>query len=490
MNFVNRHIADRNCEAVRKSLPSALPSERKWPIRYDSIELAVVGADLIAILVASLLSSLFSDIRTGWPMTEVGQSVAHALLATSFFGSVSKLKGLYVPTELLVLGTQIRGVCLSWTWLVLLAVAVDALSISPQFCRGAGPFFAVFGLACLTAERCLVRALLLRGLSGRKFAGTTIVLITDQPLSEYAGLSQSLAILGFSVARRFALPPIGSGATSRKRLSERVIEHIRGSTIDEIVLEANSDRWPEWRALMADLKVLPIPIIFVPVGAASDLLRHPTRRIGGAVCIELQHGPLSFMANATKRAVDLFGVGVALIILAPFLALIALAIKVDSSGPVLFRQQRCGFNGHNFLIRKFRTMHVMEDGPAVVQAVPADHRVTRVGKWLRRTSLDELPQLLNVLEGSMSLVGPRPHALAHDGHFNKLLRNYAFRRRVKPGLTGWAQIHGCRGPTPDSAAIERRVEYDLWYIDNWSLQLDLAILLRTPLEVLRGRNAL
>jgi putative colanic acid biosynthesis UDP-glucose lipid carrier transferase len=268
-----------------------------------------------------------------------------------------------------------------------------------------------------------------------------------------------------------------------------VIEHIRNSNIDEIVVEANPDRWPDLRAFIADLKVLPFPIIFVPVGAASDLLRHPTRRIGGAVCIELQHGPLSPIANAKKRAIDLFGAGLALLVLAPFIGVLALAIKLDSRGPVLFKQQRCGFNGRNFIIRKFRTMHVMEDGPAVVQAMPADNRVTRVGKWLRRTSLDELPQLLNVLDGSMSLVGPRPHALAHDGQFNILLRNYAFRRRVKPGLTGWAQIHGCRGPTPDPATIEKRVEYDLWYINNWSLKLDLAILLRTPLEVLRGRNA-
>jgi putative colanic acid biosynthesis UDP-glucose lipid carrier transferase len=171
------------------------------------------------------------------------------------------------------------------------------------------------------------------------------------------------------------------------------------------------------------------------------------------------------------------------------LALAAIAIKLDSPGPVFFRQQRCGFNGRTFLIRKFRTMHVLEDGHVIAQATPLDRRVTRVGKLLRRTSFDELPQLLNVLEGSMSLVGPRPHALAHDGQFDKLVRNYAFRRRVRPGLTGWAQVHGCRGATPTASMIEARVQYDLWYIDNWSIRLDLAILLRTPMEVLRGRNA-
>jgi putative colanic acid biosynthesis UDP-glucose lipid carrier transferase len=173
----------------------------------------------------------------------------------------------------------------------------------------------------------------------------------------------------------------------------------------------------------------------------------------------------------------------------PPLLLIAAAIRLDSAGPVLFRQQRCGFNGRGFTIYKFRTMRVMEDGCSITQAVANDCRVTKVGRWLRRTSVDELPQLLNVLEGSMSLVGPRPHAIAHDTEFDLAVQQYAYRRRVKPGLTGWAQIHGSRGPTPTRALIEQRVTYDLWYIDNWSLQLDLAILLRTPMEVLRSRNA-
>ena len=173
----------------------------------------------------------------------------------------------------------------------------------------------------------------------------------------------------------------------------------------------------------------------------------------------------------------------------PLLALVAVAIKLDSPGPILFRQKRCGFNGRSFSIRKFRTMFVLEDGPSITQAQFADKRVTRLGAWLRRTSIDELPQLLNVLDGSMSLVGPRPHAVAHDNRFDKLVQNYAYRRRVKPGLTGWAQVNGYRGPTPDAASIKQRVEYDLWYIDNWSLKLDFMILLQTPLEILRGQNA-
>jgi lipopolysaccharide/colanic/teichoic acid biosynthesis glycosyltransferase len=134
-------------------------------------------------------------------------------------------------------------------------------------------------------------------------------------------------------------------------------------------------------------------------------------------------------------------------------------------------------------------MTVLEDGASVRQAQRSDSRATRLGKFLRRTSIDELPQLINVLEGSMSLVGPRPHAVAHDIEFDKVVRDYAFRHRVKPGLTGWAQVNGCRGSTPTRESIERRVKHDLWYIDNWSFTLDFYIILLTVVEVVRGRNA-
>jgi putative colanic acid biosynthesis UDP-glucose lipid carrier transferase len=219
------------------------------------------------------------------------------------------------------------------------------------------------------------------------------------------------------------------------------------------------------------------------------MFHRPFRDLGGTTCLELQRGPLSEAEHIAKRFVDVIGAGTVLVLLFPLLVLAGVAIKLDSWGPILFRQKRLGFNGRTFVIWKFRTMHVMEDGDKVVQARADDARITRVGRWLRRTSIDELPQLLNVLNGSMSLVGPRPHALAHDNQFEKLVRNYGYRQRVKPGLTGWAQINGYRGPTPSTDLIERRVELDVWYIENWSIKLDLRILLKTPVEVLRGGNA-
>lgn len=487
MNFVNRHFPER--EVTERVSPGPISRQHKWPLRYDSVEYVALCADIATILFASVVSTLLHQTQHGQATGDLSDALRLALVCAACLVCLLKTHGLYRPVELLVLRNQIRAVCMAWMSLLLFIWAVYGFAIGPSSSEQVGPLFAVLGLGLLLAERRAVKALLGRGLSGRKFATTNIVLISDQPLSKHGGLSETLAMHGYSVMGRFRLPPIGFGPTCRRRLTARVIDYIRRCQLDQVVVEADPERWLELRAIVADLRVLPFPIMFVPVGTTSELLRHPTRNLGSAVGVELQRGPLAPVECAIKRMIDLIGAGLALAILAPLLALAALAIRLDSPGPTFFRQQRCGFNGQIFLIRKFRTMHVLEDGPVILQANRADRRVTRVGKWLRRTSFDELPQLLNVLDGSMSLVGPRPHALAHDGEFDKLVRNYALRRRVRPGLTGWAQVHGCRGPTPTAVMVETRVQYDLWYIDNWSLRLDLEILLRTPVEVLRGRNA-
>jgi len=193
--------------------------------------------------------------------------------------------------------------------------------------------------------------------------------------------------------------------------------------------------------------------------------------------------------TSAKRVLDVALASITLLLCLPLLAAITLAIAADSRGPVLFRQRRTGQDGKLFGIYKFRSMHVLEDGTDIVQATKGDARVTRIGRFLRAASLDELPQLFNVLSGEMSLVGPRPHAIAHDEYYSAQIENYAVRQQVKPGITGWAQVHGARGLTADLADMQRRIELDAWYVAHESLWLDLVILARTPLEVLRRRNA-
>jgi exopolysaccharide biosynthesis polyprenyl glycosylphosphotransferase len=199
--------------------------------------------------------------------------------------------------------------------------------------------------------------------------------------------------------------------------------------------------------------------------------------------------PLSRFELLQKRAFDFLFASVALLLLTPILVVAALLIKLDSAGPIFFLQHRYGFNQKPFRILKFRTMRTLEDGAVISQAKEDDPRVTNVGSWLRRWSIDELPQLFNVIKGDMSLVGPRPHALSHDREYERRIARYARRHNVKPGITGWAQIHGYRGETDTDEKMEKRVEHDLFYIDNWSLGLDLQILIRTALSPATYRNA-
>ncbi|WP_343698277.1 exopolysaccharide biosynthesis polyprenyl glycosylphosphotransferase [Caulobacter sp.] len=190
-----------------------------------------------------------------------------------------------------------------------------------------------------------------------------------------------------------------------------------------------------------------------------------------------------------KRAMDILVAGGALLFFAPLLALIAVLIKLESPGPVLFRQSRGGLNGQAFTILKFRSMRCQENGLKVVQAKRDDDRITTVGRIIRKTSIDELPQLLNVLKGDMSIVGPRPHALAHDEHYGALIPNYHLRFRARPGLTGLAQIKGLRGGTSAVEAMAARVDADNEYIERWTLSGDVKILLMTVPHLLLAENA-
>jgi Undecaprenyl-phosphate glucose phosphotransferase len=212
-------------------------------------------------------------------------------------------------------------------------------------------------------------------------------------------------------------------------------------------------------------------------------------KIGPIARLRLRRMPLSRLELMEKRAFDLLSASVALLLLTPLLVAAAILIKLDSPGPVFFLQRRFGFNQKPFQIIKFRSMLTCEDGPVVPQAKKDDPRVTRVGRWLRQWNIDEVPQLFNVIKGDMSLVGPRPHALSHDREFERRISTYARRHNVKPGITGWAQIHGLRGETDTDEKMRARVEHDLHYIDNWSVWLDLQILVRTVISPASYRNA-
>jgi putative colanic acid biosynthesis UDP-glucose lipid carrier transferase len=240
--------------------------------------------------------------------------------------------------------------------------------------------------------------------------------------------------------------------------------------------------------LMEQLKDTTASVYFVPDIFGFDLIQPQVSDVDGIPVLAVRETPFCGMNGVLKRGSDIVIASCLLLLLWPVLLAIALGVRLTSPGPIVFRQRRYGLYGDAFEVYKFRTMTVCEDR-MLTQASPDDPRVTPFGRFLRRTSLDELPQLLNVLFGSMSLVGPRPHAVNQNEEYRKIIDGYMLRHKVRPGITGWAQVNGLRGETRTVEKMRQRVEYDLDYLRNWSLSLDLHILLRTALVVLRDRNA-
>ena len=268
-----------------------------------------------------------------------------------------------------------------------------------------------------------------------------------------------------------------------------VADFVREENVSEILLAVSWHNKERIDFIRERIKFLPVSAKLLPDAQIRTLTNYASSAGQRILSLEIQRAPLSLTERLVKRALDIVLGFLALMFFVPVMVLTALAIKFDGPGPIIFRQNRKGFNGQQFVMFKFRTMRVEENGSTVTQATPHDPRVTAIGKVLRAASIDELPQLVNVLRGEMSLIGPRPHALAHDNYFEKLLEDYAFRHHVKPGMTGWAQVNGLRGATPTVDLISRRVKMDLWYINNWTLWLDVQILMKTFFEVLRKRNA-
>jgi Undecaprenyl-phosphate glucose phosphotransferase len=248
---------------------------------------------------------------------------------------------------------------------------------------------------------------------------------------------------------------------------------------DDVVVLASNKFLPAAVHLASSLAALPVAIHVVPVDALNVFASAHFTEFGNLQTIQLYRAPLSNADLFIKRAIDIIIATIALIVLTPIFLVVAIAIKLGSPGPILFRQTRHGFNNEEIRVLKFRSMASMEDGDQFRQAVENDARVTRIGRIIRRTNIDELPQLFNVLHGEMSIVGPRPHPTALNALFSELIPPLSRRHNVKPGITGWAQINGLRGPTDTLEKMQRRIEYDLHYVDNWSLLFDIKIIVLT-----------
>jgi Undecaprenyl-phosphate glucose phosphotransferase len=297
---------------------------------------------------------------------------------------------------------------------------------------------------------------------------------------------------GYAVAGVFPLPVGPDRIFDEEALKARmreVVRYVRETGIDEIIVAIPWSLSDVLWEVENQLRVLPVPVKLVPDTVTGRVLDRPLFELGPTKAVQLQRAPLNAAQRYLKQGMDRFLAATSLFLLMPFFAVITAAIRLESPGPAMFLQTRVGFNGRPFKIFKFRTMSTLDDGPVVMQATKNDRRITHLGRLLRKLSIDEVPQLLNVLRGEMSLVGPRPHALAHDNEYDQLIATYAIRHKMKPGITGWAQVNGFRGETPEIAMMKQRVESDLWYIEYWSLWLDIRILLVTIVRVLKSDNA-
>ena len=270
---------------------------------------------------------------------------------------------------------------------------------------------------------------------------------------------------------------------------EQIADYVRQHAIDIIYITLPPSMHAQIMLLLDDLKDTTASIYFVPDFFMADLIQGRIDEIDGLPVVAVCETPFTGYDGFIKRLSDIVIASTLLILLLPILMLIALSVKLSSPGPVLFNQRRYGLDGQEIIVYKFRSMTVTENGANVIQATANDARVTKFGKFIRKTSLDELPQFINVLQGRMSVVGPRPHAVTHNEMYRKVIKGYMIRHKVKPGITGWAQVNGYRGETKTVDSMKSRIDYDLEYLKKWSLLLDLSIIIKTIFLIFKDSKA-
>ena len=457
---------------------------RVFRLPYQLLGPVVVAIDLVMVISVSVLAGVAYQWSFLGVVPGIGKYAAIGVLAFTNLSAILAARGDYRIDSLANFFRQARDLTLAWSgvFLVLLGTAA-LLKVAEEFSRGTTLTFFVLGLFGMIAWRGLLAWFLGYALSEGAFASRKVVVIGERSRFAVSRTVSEIQQFGYTPVQTFE---IGEEDFSRGVISVRLretvdeaIEIARNNSVAEILLLIGWDRSWAIESIAEMLSVLPIPVYLLPDENVSRYLGQRAVNLGTLWAAEIHRAPLTSGEQLFKRCFDFVAASCVLLLLSPLMLLTALWIKLNSRGPILFLQTRNGFNGQAFRIVKFRSMHVREDGETIRQATRDDPRVTKIGRWLRRTNIDELPQLFNVLYGNMSLVGPRPHAAAHNSEYEKLIANYAFRYHVKPGITGWAQVNGYRGETPSTDLMKKRVELDLHYINNWSMWQDIKILFRT-----------
>lgn len=474
----------------RKFLPDLLATTAKLRPLIDG-GLAVLTGCLAAFTLAGIRSEPLATYLISMPLHKVAMVLIGVILplALAQYGAYRSQRDIPPTLELLRLWSAIILV-------VVLMVVLAAISkTTVQVSRLWAGIWLVYLFVALTAIRLLARVVL-RRLRLWGYDAKTILLVGNGALAAkvVAQLmidnADGYRIVGYLADSPSLYPEFG-GLPYLGRVAEaRQICVRQRLAIDQVWVAVDEVNLEELRGGIEAMSELPYELRVVPDGLLSTLCEMPVSNAAGLLTVELSSSPTTAVDRVLKALEDRMLGTVVAVLAIPVLLFIALLVRMDSVGPVIFRQKRHGWNGEEITVFKFRTMYLHQDAPGTVtQATKTDRRVTRVGRWLRKTSLDELPQLINVLTGSMSLVGPRPHATEHNELYVNIIRNYMHRHRVKPGITGWAQVNGYRGETDTPEKMQRRVEYDLYYIEHWSIGFDLVILMLTFVRGLTSPQA-
>jgi len=457
---------------------------------------AILLSDIAAVVAMSWLAGVSYHIVAYGVTGDMTTFVEVGLVAAIIFVLPNLFRGEYLLTNFYIFKPHLATTIRLWNGTIICLLALGFLAhISAVYSRGWMILFYVSTPGLLLALRYgFVRAALLGARLGVISAQRVFLFGAGKYVKDFVTRCQPRAF-GVNVVGCHFLTPL-AGKASAQAHGDALAGDIEAAVATARMLEPDAILlavpWSDAATIARCAEsFLSLPTeIHLGAERILDRFKHARLSKFGAISsLQLTRKPLSYLERLEKRTFDLALASVALLLLTPTLLVVAILIKIDSRGPVFFLQRRFGFNQRPFRIIKFRTMRTLDDGPVVRQAQKNDPRVTRLGVWLRRWNIDELPQLFNVIVGDMSLVGPRPHAVSHDRDYERRIARYARRHNVKPGITGWAQIHGFRGETDSDHKMRKRVEHDLYYIDNWSLLLDLRILVRTLISPTSYRNA-
>ncbi|MEJ2116926.1 MAG: undecaprenyl-phosphate glucose phosphotransferase [Alphaproteobacteria bacterium] len=450
----------------------------------------MVAFDAVSIFAAGFAAEyIYVGFHHGNPLDTINYLSIMSLVVLTFY-FVGYQRGLYDTAKLTSFSAQLSSVFYVWvTTCAFLLVVLFFLKVSDTFSRLWSLYWTLLMLLFFTVGRGgIIKFFQRMDRSGVLQRGVVLIGYGDRfsMLREYIRNDSS----HYSLCGDIELPLAGLVHLEEvQQIIAAFAEQAHEYEVDDIVVALHSSHATVANLVLEKLERVAADIHIIP--DLGDLHYTGIRigRMGEFTYLTTMSKPIAGWGAFFKKVEDYILATLGLILAIPAMVIIAIAIKLDSRGPVFFRQRRHGYNHQIIEVLKFRTMTCMENGDKVVQVTRGDKRITRVGRILRRTSLDELPQLINVLKGEMSIVGPRPHAVAHNTYYGDIVENYANRHRVKPGITGWAQVHGFRGETKNPEKMAQRISYDLEYIDNWSIWLDIKIIIMTPLFSIFSTNS-